>query len=222
MASYWWLLQKDLLTEYRARQSWPTMALLGGVVAMVFSLQAEGTDAVRQSLLGTMLWIATFFAAMTGLDRAFALERQDGCWDGLRSYPVHSTTVFLAKFTSHVLALGLLQALLTPLFIVLCHVAWHAPWWATLLVAALGNFGIAAVGTLVGALTSGMKHGGGMLVVVVLPLSVPVLLAAAEATRLMSAGQCDAAWWRWINLLAAFAIIYLTAGAALFEFVVED
>lgn len=222
MSAFWWLLQKDLVTEYRARQSWPTMALLGGVVAMVFSLQIEGTAETRQSLLGTMLWIATFFAAMTGLDRSFAVERQDGCWDGLRSYPVRPATIYLAKFASHALALGLLQAALTPLFIVTCQVAWQAPWWATLVVAALGNVCLASVGTIVGALTSGMKHSGGVLVAVVLPLAVPVLLAAAEATRLMSAGQFDGAWWRWTNMLAAFAVIYLSASVALFEFVVED
>jgi len=222
MAAFWWLLQKDLVTEFRARQSWPTMVLLGGVIAMVFGLQLDGLTETRQALAGTMLWIATFFAAMTGLDRSFALERQDGCWECLRSYPISSTTLYLAKFASQALALALLQVVLTPLFIVLCHVAWQAPWWATLLVAALGNVCLAAVGTMIGALTSGMKHSGGLLVAVALPLTVPVLLAAADATRLMSAGQCDSAWWRWTNLLAVFAAIYLSAGAVLFEFVVED
>jgi heme exporter protein B len=89
-------------------------------------------------------------------------------------------------------------------------------------VAALGNIGFAAVGTLVSGLTSGLRHRGGLLTLLLLPLVVPVVLAAAETTRIALAGQIDALWWRWIQLLAVFAVLYTVVGAMLFEFVMEE
>ena len=55
-----------------------------------------------------------------------------------------------------------------------------------------------------------------------LPLAIPVVLAAAEATRLQAEGQIDGAWWDWNGLLAAFAAIFIVAGTVLIDFVTEE
>jgi ABC-type transport system involved in cytochrome c biogenesis permease component len=60
------------------------------------------------------------------------------------------------------------------------------------------------------------------LVLVVLPLVIPVMLAAAECTRLAVESRIDDQWWRWIQLLGAFSIVFVTAGALLFEYAIED
>jgi len=57
---------------------------------------------------------------------------------------------------------------------------------------------------------------------VVLPLAIPVVLGAAECTRLAVQGQTGESWWRWIQLLGAFAVIFTTAGTLLFEYAIED
>jgi len=119
-------------------------------------------------------------------------------------------------------ALAALECLLIPAFAVLADVPLLAHPWAMLLVAGLGNLGICAVGTLASAVVAGSRQKGGLLALVVLPLVIPVVLAAAEATRLAAEGSLGAAWWRWIGLLAAFAAIFVTAGAVLFDFVIGD
>ena len=91
-----------------------------------------------------------------------------------------------------------------------------------LLVAGLGNIGIAAVATLLSALAAGLGRGANLLVVLVLPLVIPVVLAAAEATRLLAENHVDEVWWRWVQLLGAFAIVYVTAGTVLFEHAIEE
>ncbi|MEE8452682.1 MAG: heme exporter protein CcmB, partial [Thermoguttaceae bacterium] len=91
-----------------------------------------------------------------------------------------------------------------------------------LLVALLGNLGIASIGTLLSALATSIRQNGNLLVLLVLPMVIPVVLGAAEATRLIAENDLGDAWWRWIQLLAAFAVIFITAGTVLFEFVVED
>jgi heme exporter protein B len=78
------------------------------------------------------------------------------------------------------------------------------------------------VGTLVSALASGSGKSGSLLVLVVLPLVIPVVLAAAECTRLVVENRIDDQWWRWLQLLGAFAILFVTAGTLLFEYAIED
>jgi len=222
MAAFWWIVHKDLVSEFRSRRVWPAMLLLGIVVALVFSLQVELLAEQKQQIVGGLLWLSVFFAGAMVFDRSFAAERDEGCWDGLKLLPVSPGAVFLAKWTVNVLALAALESLLIPLFFVLSDLPLAAHAWQLALIAALASPGLAAVGTLVSGLATGGGKGGNGLVLVVLPLVIPVLLAAAECTRLAVAQQIDEAWWRWLQLLGVFAIVFITAGTLLFEYAIED
>ncbi len=221
-AKLWWIIHKDLVCEYRSRQVWPAMLLLGVVVAMVFGIQMQLPAEQKRQMAGSLLWLAIFFSGMLALDRSFTAEREDGCWEGLLLYPVAPAAIYLAKLAVNVVCLAVLELLLVPLFVVLADVPLLAHPWAMLLVALLGNLGIAAVGTLLGALTAGLRHGSSLSALLILPLVVPVVLAAAEATRLLVAGDFGATWWRWTELLGAFAVVFSVAGLVLFDFVVEE
>jgi heme exporter protein B len=171
---------------------------------------------------GGLLWLAIFFAGTLACDRSFTGERDAGCWQALALYPIAPSVLFLAKMAVNLAALVILELVLVPAFIVLSDVPFASRPGPLLLIAALGNIGFAAVGTLVGGLTSGLRHRGGLLTLLLLPLVVPVVFGAAETTRLLLAGQIDSLWWQWIQLLAVFAAVFTVAGAMLFEFVVED
>lgn len=222
LTAFWWIFHKDLVTEFRARRVWPTMLLLGLVVGVVFSLQMDLLPEQKQRLVGGLLWLAIFFAGVTALDRSFASEREDGCWDGLRLFPLSPTTIYLAKLAANAVALACLQILLIPLFFMFSQLSLADHPGQMLLIAVLGNLGIAAVGTLLSALASGLGRSGSLLAILALPMMIPVVLAAAEATRLLAAGQLDEPWWRWVQLLGAFAIVFFTAGTVLFEYAIED
>lgn len=222
VASLWWIVRKDLVTEFRARRAWPTMILLGIVVGLVFSVQMDLLPEQKQRVVGGLVWLAVFFAGITAIDRSFASESENACWEGLKLYPISPVTVYFAKLMVNAVALAVLQCLLFPLFFMLSGLPLLARPGELLLIVVLGNLGIAAVGTLLSALATGIGQGGSSLVLLVLPLVIPVLLAAAESTRLLVEGQVDGTWWRWIQLMAAFAVVFVTAGAVLFENVIED
>ncbi len=222
MTTFWWIVHKDLVSEFRARRVWPAMLLLGMVVALVFSLQVELLPEHKQQLVGGLLWLAVFFAGALVFDRSFAAERDEGCWDGMRLLPVSSGTVFLAKLTVNILALAALEGLLIPLFFLLSDLPLASRAWPLALIAVFASPGLAAVGTLVSGLATGGGRGGHLLVLVVLPLAIPVLLAAAECTRLAVENRIDEAWWRWLQLQGAFSVVFVTAGALLFEYAIED
>ncbi|MFH1267122.1 MAG: heme exporter protein CcmB [Planctomycetota bacterium] len=222
LAKLWWMIHKDLVSEYRARRVWPAMLLFGMVVALVFGIQMDLVADQRRRMVGSLLWLATFFAGMLAIDRSFASEREEGCWEGLLTYPVSPAAIFLAKLAVNVVALAALQAVLIPLFVVFSDVPLLVHPGAMCLVALLGNLGISALGTLLSALATGIRHSGNLLALLVLPMAVPVVLASAEATRLMTQGDFGPQWWRWVQLLGAFAIVFVTAGVLLFDFLVED
>lgn len=222
VAQLWWMISKDLITEYRARRAWPAMLLLGVVVAVVFTVQMGLLPEQKSQISGGLLWLAMFFAGLIAIDRSCASEKSDGCWDGLLAYPVSPSLVYWAKCVASFLALLLLAGILIPVFVALSGVDLLRPAWAIGLVAVLACLGFSAVGTLLSALTNGIRQGGSLLALVLLPLTIPVVLAAAEATRLIAVGQIGDEWWRWTQLLGGFAVIYLTAGTILFDFVIED
>lgn len=218
----WWLIHKDLVVEYRTRQAWPAMLLLGIVVAVVCSLQMELLPQQQPAIAGGLLWLAILFAGLVAIERTSAAEQLEGCWDGLVLYPLPPSLIYLAKLAVNVVALLLLELVLVPLFVVLSGAPLLGHPWAMLLVAFLGSVGLAAVGTLVGALGHGVRQRGTVLSLLVLPLVVPVVLAAAEATRLIAEDDLGGEWRRWAQFLGAFAIVFVTAGIILFGFAIEE
>ncbi len=220
--SLWWLIHKDLTREFRAQHVWPGMVLLGLVMVFLLATQIDLPAEEKARVVGGLLWVAVFFAGTLACERSFTSELDAGCWQALALYPIAPSVLFLAKMATNVAALVVLELVLVPLFIVLTDVPLAARPGALMLIAALGNVGFAAVGTLVSGLTVGLRHRGGLLALLLLPLVVPVVFASAEATRMMLSGQIDLLWWRWIQLLAVFATVFTVVGALAFEFVMEE
>jgi heme exporter protein B len=221
-AQIYWIIHKDLVSEWRSRRAWPAMIVLGIVVAVVFSVQMDLPPEYSRQMAASLLWVAIFLAAALSLDRSFALEREEGCWQALLLYPVSPASVYLAKLAANIVWLAVLQCVLIPLFVVLTDVPLLAHPWSMALVAVLGNVGIASAGTLLSALATRTDKGANLTVVLALPMAIPVVLAAAQATRLLAEGQFSGAWWDWNLLLAAFAVVFAVAGTVLMDFVVEE
>jgi len=220
--SLWWLIHKDLIREVRTPQVWPGMMLLGLVLVFLLATQLDLPLEQKGRVAGGLLWLAIFFAGTIACDRSFSSERDAGCWLTLSLYPIPPSVLFLAKLIVNFIALVALEIVLIPLFVALSDVSLASRPGPLILIAALGNVGFAAVGTVVSGLTCGLRHRGGLLALILLPLVIPVIFGTAEATRLLVMGQTDLQWGRWIQLLAVFAFVFTVIGALVFEFVVED
>jgi heme exporter protein B len=220
--SLWWLIHKDLTRELRAQSVLPVMLLMGLLLVFLLALQLELPWEQKTHAVGGLMWLAIFFAGTLAFDRSFASERDNGAWRTLTLYPVDPATVFLAKLAVNFVSLVVLELALIPAFIVLSDVPLLGQPARILSIAALGSIGFAAVGTLVSALTAGLQHRGGLVALLVLPLATPVLLASAEATRIVLIGDVDSRWWQWLQLLAVFAVVFTVVGALVFESVMEE
>jgi heme exporter protein B len=217
----WWLVHKDLLREIRAPRTLPVMLLLAIVLTVILEMQVDLPREQKWSLAGSMYWISVFFAGTVALDRSVSAESDEGCWRALRLYPVTPATVFLAKLTSNFVTLCLLAAVLVPIFQLFCDVPIAARPWPFLAVVLFSNLGFAALGTVLSALTKGLKYQGNMLTLLLLPMISPLMLGAAQATRCLIQGDINE-WWQWTQLLACFATTFASVGALVFEFVIEE
>lgn len=215
------ILWKDLVTEWRSRDRVVAMAVFSFLVVVVlhFALPARDAEEARRLAPG-LLWVAYIFAALLGLNRAFALELENDALAGLALAPVDRGWVFLGKAAANFVILGAVQAITAAIFALAFDVdlASIAP--ALVLVVALGSLGICAVGTLLGAVAVRTRYREVMLPLLLLPLLIPVLLASVDATAgLLETGTLR---WRAIQLLLVTDAVFVIVSFTSFEYVLDE
>ncbi len=156
------------------------------VVVLVPFGVGPGAEVLRPIAPG-MLWVAALLAALLSLDRIFALDMEDGALALIATAPLPLEGVALAKAAAHWLTTGLPLTLAAPLLGVLLDMEGPAYGWL-LGSLALGTPALSMIGTFGAALTAGLKRGGLLMSLIVLPLYVPTLIFGAEAVRRGAAG----------------------------------
>jgi len=141
---------------------------------------AEGSTLGR--IAPGILWVGALLACLLSLDRIFALDHEDGSLDLLATSPIPLEAVVAVKAVAHWLVTGLPLTLLAPGLGVLLNLAPGAYGWLVLSLA-LGTPTLSIVGAFGAALTVGLKRGGLLLSLLVLPLYVPTLIFGAEVVR---------------------------------------
>ncbi|MDI7276114.1 MAG: heme exporter protein CcmB [Anaerolineae bacterium] len=216
----WTLVGKDLATEWRTRDSLNVMLLFGVVAATIFGFAFElRLDNVRQVAPGA-LWVAFAFAGVLGLNRSLAREREDGCLEGLMLAPLDRGTIYVAKAVSSVLLMIGTGLVILPLFTALFGVNVLRP--DLLVVLLLGTIGLAAVGTLLSAMAAHTRARDVLLPVLLLPVAVPLLIAATRATAGLLDGRGLAGVAGWLRLMVAFDATFVAISYLLFGHIVED
>ncbi len=129
-----------------------------------------------------ILWVASLLAALLSLDRIFALDFEDGSLALLATSPIPAEGVALAKAVAHWITTGLPLTLAAPVLGFLLHLPPQG-YGILLLSLLLGTPALSMIGTFGAALTVGLRRGGLLLSLLVLPLYVPTLIFGAEAVR---------------------------------------
>ena len=138
-----------------------------------------------------ILWVGALLACLLSLDRIFALDFEDGSLDLLAVSPMPLEAVVAVKSLAHWLVTGLPLTLAAPVLGVLLNLPGPGYLWLTVSLA-LGTPALSAIGAFGAALTVGIKRGGLLLSLLVLPLYVPTLIFGAECTRRGAEGLATA------------------------------
>jgi heme exporter protein B len=225
-ASFWSataaVIRKDLRLEWRTREVFSATVVFAALVLITINFSFEpGQRAVEQMAAG-LLWVAFIFAGLLGLNRSFVLEREDGCLNGLFLSPVDPGAIFLGKVISNLIFLSVTEAVLLPLFALLFNFPLAHALPGLLVPVALGSLGFVAAGTLFAAMSTHTRLREAMLPLLLLPVSIPVLIASVRVTGTTLAGRDLAEAMAWIGLLVLCDALFLVAGMFLFEYVIED
>jgi heme exporter protein B len=164
------------------------LAIMFFLILVVLVPFGIGPDAALLSAISPgILWIGALLACLLSLDRIFSLDYEDGTLDHLAIAPLPLESVVLAKATAHWLTTGLPLGLISPLLGLMLGLPIEGYLWLVLSLV-LGTPALSVIGTFGAALTLGLKRGGLLLSVLVLPLYGPTLIFGAEVARRGSAG----------------------------------
>jgi len=203
------LARKDLLLELRARDTLPAMLLFVVSTLVVFHFVLPG-DSSELAATG-LLWVAIVFTALLGLVRAFAAEREQGVIDGLVLAPSDRSAIWLGKALSMLVFLALAEIVALPAF----GLFFGAIDGGLVAGVALGDLGIAAVGTLLAAMAAASRARELLLPLLFLPLAIPIVIGGVGASVTDDPG-------RYVAFLALYDAIFALVCWASFEYVVTE
>lgn len=210
------LLKRDLLLAFRRRAEMANPLLFFVLVTMLVPLGVGANPNLLQSMAPGVIWVAALLAAMLSLDGIFRTDFEDGTLEQLLLSAHPLSVLVLAKIAAHWLVTGLPLLVVAPLLAVLLGLPNHALG-VLMLTLALGTPILSLIGAIGVALTVGLRRGGILLSLLVLPLYVPVLIFGADAVQRASEGLVVVAQLNMLGamLLLALALAPLPTAAAL-------
>jgi heme exporter protein B len=216
------LLRKELLVELRTLESVPAMSLFAVTTFVVFHF-ALNRGSVEGDLGAGVLWVTLLFAAILGVNRLFVADAEQGGFDGFMLAPVDATAMLLAKMATLLCYLIALELVAVPAFALLLLGPSLGPSLPGLIgVLALGDLGVAAIGTLVAALAVRTRARDLLGPLLGLPLLVPIVIGGARATSPLLTLAHSAPSARWLVTLGLYDLVFGLIAYALFDFLLED
>jgi heme exporter protein B len=212
------ILWKDILSELRTRDIVISMLVFALLVIVIFNFAFE-PDKIGLVASG-ILWVALTFAGVLGLNRSFVIEKDKGCLEGLMLCPVDRDAIYLGKMVSNLAFMLVVAVIILPVFFILFNLpSFRAE---LVLIVVLATIGFASVGTLFSSLAVNTKAREIMLPILFFPIVVPVIIAAVKATEQVIAGESWSSLVSWLQVMAAFDIIFLVVSSMVFEFIIEE
>ncbi|MEI8208600.1 MAG: heme exporter protein CcmB [Methylococcales bacterium] len=197
------IIKRDLVLALRRRSEIANPLLFFVLVITLFPLGIGAQPHLLQAIAPGIIWVSALLAAMLSLDSLFRSDFDDGSLEQilLSSYP--ASILVLAKVIAHWLVTGLPLLIIAPLLAVFLGMPSHSLG-ILLLTLLLGTPVLSLIGAIGVALTVGLRRGGMILSLLVLPLYVPVLIFASNAVEIASTGLPVSAQ---INILIAILVM---------------
>jgi heme exporter protein B len=211
-------LAKDLRLEWRSKDAINSMLFFSLLVVVVFSFSFDPNAEESRHIAGGLIWVAFLFAAVVALNQTWAREIRNQVLDAYRVSPAPANSLFLAKAIGNFIFVSVLEALMTPLFIMFYRLRPLGPSWPLLLVAVLGTWALVVNGTFFAAMSLRTRSREIMLPLLLFPISIPAILAMVQATTAILLGE-GARFW--IVLLVTYDLVFTTVCLLLFETVLN-
>ncbi len=197
------IVRRDLLLAMRRKSDIGTALLFFVIVASLFPLGVGAEPNLLRSIAPGVIWVAALLSSMLSLGRLFAADHADGTLEQMLLGAAPISVVVAAKAFAHWLVSGLPLVLIAPL-LALQYDMPASLYGVLALSLLLGTPVLSLIGAIGAALTLGLRGGGVLLSLLVLPLYVPVLIMGAGSVEMAAAGMGGQGQ---LLLLSAFLIV---------------
>ncbi|NTV95456.1 MAG: heme exporter protein CcmB [Thiobacillus sp.] len=199
------VIRRDLKLAARRRGDWLTSQFFFVMVVSMFPLGIGPDPAMLSKVAGGVLWVAALLASLLSLSRLFADDHRDGSLEQMLLSPNPPVLLALGKALAHWLIYGIPLLLIAPVLGVQFSLPADAIG-VLMLSLLIGTPVLSLLGSIGAALTLGLRGGGVLLTLLILPLYVPALIFGAGAVDATLAGLGAEAN---LSLLAAFMVMTL-------------
>ncbi|MDD0824528.1 heme exporter protein CcmB [Mannheimia sp. AT1] len=172
------IIQRELTIAFRKPSEILNPLWFFLMVITIFPILMGPNPELLGKIAGGVAWVAALLSALLSFERLFRDDYLDGSLEQLMLLPLGLPQVALAKVIAHWLLTGLPLILLSPIAAILLSLETHV-WWALVLTLLLGTPILSCLGAIGVALTVGLRKGGTLLSLLILPLFLPVLIFAA-------------------------------------------
>ncbi len=203
---FWCILTRDLTLALRRGTDVLTTLFFFVIVVSLFPLGVGTEREVLEELGPGVVWVAALLASMLALERLFAADYEDGTLEQMLLTFQPLSLLVLAKIAAHWLLTGLPLVLIAPLVGMQYHLSDTAIW-VMMLALLIGTPVLSLIGAIGAALTLGLRGGGILLSLLILPLYIPVLVYGAGAVTVSRIEFTDTQ--PYFALLAAFLLVAL-------------
>lgn len=213
---------KDLRIERRSRVALQQVVPFAVLVIVLFAFALDPDRGVLARAAAGLFWVAVLFSALLAVQRSQAVESADGVRDATRLAGLDPAGIFLGKAMAVAAELLVLEVVLGAGVVVLYDVEVDGV--GVLAATALAaTAGLAAAGSLYGALAAGLRVRETLLPLLLLPVVAPVLIAATRASEsALTDTSFEVSSGDWLGLLGVFAALYVAFGLAAYGALLED
>ncbi|MXX93112.1 MAG: heme ABC transporter permease CcmB [Chloroflexi bacterium] len=216
----WALTLKELRIESRNRDVAIAIVMFASLVIAIFAIAIEPTSRNAIETGPGVLWAAITFAGVVGLTRATSHELENDAVGALMMAPVSRDLLFIGKSLGNFLFLSVATVIVFVVFTFMFNLPVFRA--EILLVALLSTIGFSSVGTLFSSLTFRVRAREVLLPMLFLPSVSPLLFAAIRVTAAAASGESWSASIPWLQLAVAYDVVFVTASALLFGYVLDD
>jgi heme exporter protein B len=212
---------KDLRTERRSLAAFNSVLFLALLMMLLFGFALGPNAQGLRDAAGGVMWLAILFSGVLAFNRSYQIELEDGALETLLLYPGARWPIFVGKLIANLAFVLGVEVIVVPLAGILFHVPLTSALLPLSVVLLLGTIGFVTLGTFYAAVASRTQAREILLPLLLLPMVVPVLIAAGKATTALTTGDVMGDAAAWMRLLVTFDSIYLTASIAVFDNVIE-
>lgn len=216
------IAQKDLYSELKTKQVLVTMLVFSLLVILVFSFAFDPTNQTTKAVIPGALWVIIVFSGILGLNRSFLSEQKNDTMQSLLISPMSATSIYLGKLMANFTMIAIVQLVAIPFLFLLFDFKFIGSLPYFIFVLFIGSFGFISIGTFLASLAANSKSSEMLLPLLLFPVTSPILIGAVQATRIILTNMeklPDAI--AWIQLIAAYDVIFFVLCFLLIEYVLE-